>query len=91
MEITVQFTTQLRAALGASQQTVSLPAGASVRDLLDTLTQQHPESFQRLVVDANGNLRPNLFVCVDDQQIQQLDVILRPHQTVTLLSAISGG
>ncbi|MCA9151536.1 MAG: MoaD/ThiS family protein [Planctomycetales bacterium] len=91
MNITVHYTTQLRAALGTSEQSLELDAGTTVRQLIQTLAQLHPDAFNRLVLGANGAVLPNLIVCVDDRQIQELDVPLESGQSVTLLSAISGG
>lgn len=92
MTIKVIFTTQLRSALGRNDQSISIAEGESVGGVLRHLSDLYPETFARLVHTATGELLPNLIICVDDQQIRDLEATyLRSGQTVTLLSAISGG
>lgn len=92
MEITVHFTTQLRAALGTGTQIVCLPVDATVTTLIERLAALHPQTFRELVLDARGQLLPNLIVCVNDRQVSRPQEFgLRPGNQVLLLSAISGG
>ena len=44
MEVTVSFTTQLKAALGISEQAVTLEAGATVQNAIDSLAEQYSEA-----------------------------------------------
>lgn len=92
MKIVVHYTTQLRRALDRDQDEVSLDKGATVSQLLDRLAQSHPQAFAQFVIDPQGQLRPNMIVSVDDQQVVEPHAyVLNDGATVTLLSAISGG
>ena len=89
MEITVAFTTQLKAALGKAEQSVSMPDGATVLDAIKLLCSEHPDAFSSLVM-ANGELLPSVLLSLNDQQVDA-DHTLNDGDVVTLLSAISGG
>jgi|GEM_PF-6084497 len=89
MEVTVLFTTQLKAALGRSDQQVSLAENATVKDAIAALAQQHPDHFAKLVM-VDGELLPSILLSVNDQQVD-IDASLKQGDTLTLLSAISGG
>jgi molybdopterin converting factor small subunit len=89
MEVTVGFTTQLKAALGMSQQTVSLRDGGSVQDAIHALAEIHPHEFARLVL-TDGQLMPSILLSVNDQQVDA-DAKLCDGDMLMLLSAISGG
>ncbi len=92
VEVTVQFTTQLRAALGRSEQRVVIPEGCTLAQLLVQLARESPEPFANFVRTADGGLQPSLILCVDDEQVTAPDQYVLPAgATVTLLSAISGG
>ena len=92
MEILVIFTTQLKAALEIGQQTLSLDEGSTVQQAMEALASQYPEEFSRLVLDAQQDVLPSIMACVNDQQVD-LNRLEPLHEgdTLTLLSAISGG
>ncbi len=92
MEVLVIFTTQLKAALETGQHTLSLDEGSTVHQAIEALASQYPEAFSRLVLDEQQNLLPSIVVCVNDQHVD-LDRLepLHDGDTLTLLSAISGG
>ena len=91
MQVTVQYTTQLRTALNLHQECVEIPEASTVWTLIKQLAQQHPEPFSQFVVKGNY-LQPNIIVTVGDQQV--IDVVrhvLSQGDVITILSAISGG
>ena len=89
MQVTIAFTTQLKAALGKSEETVDLPGGASVRDAVSALARQYPEQFLQFVM-SDGGLLPSILLSVNDRQVNA-DEEVQEGDTITLLSAISGG
>jgi molybdopterin converting factor small subunit len=92
MNVEVYFTTQLRAALGQSQQRVTLERGATVGELLRHLAQLHPAAFSTHVFDVQGQVLPGIMLCVGDQQVTDPELhVLQDDAVVTILSAISGG
>ena len=90
MEVKVAFTTQLKAAIGKSEESLSLSENASVRDAIETLSKSYPSEFARLVLNDNHELLPSILLCVNDQQVDN-GKTLSDGDTLTLLSAISGG
>ncbi len=92
MTITVVYTTQLKAALGVSQEQIELGTPCNLATLLDALRQRHASVFSELVSDAKGRLLPSMIICVDDEQIDaSSETVIQAGSTVTFLSAISGG
>lgn len=92
MLVSVQYTTQLKAALGVTQQQVQLRDDATLSDLLKQLTEQHGAAFADLVLMADGRLLPSIIICIDDQQRSaDPEIPLQDGNQVMLLSAISGG
>ena len=92
MIVTVQYTTQLKAALGVAQEQVQLSDNATLSELLNQLTQQHGSSFTDLALMEDGELLPSIIVCIDDQQLSaKQDLSLQDGNQVMFLSAISGG
>lgn len=91
MQVDVHYTTQLRTALNRSQETVEVPHGTTVKQLLTALSAKYPDAFGRLVCSENQQLLPNLILTVGDQQVRDLDQPLNDGDSIMLLSAISGG
>ncbi len=92
MEITIVFTTQLKAALGSGQLTLSIDKDTTVRQVIESVAADHPDAFSRLVFDSDGNLLSSILLCVNDQQVDaDRSEPLADGDTLTLLSAISGG
>ena len=89
MDVTVAFTTQLKAALGKCEQTITLDEGATVGQAIQALSAIYPDEFSRLVL-AGGTLMPSILLSVNDGQVQE-DAEIFDGDTITLLSAISGG
>ena len=50
MEVTVRFTGPMRALAGRAQESVSMPAGAGLRELLHILSITLPSEFAREVI-----------------------------------------
>ena len=92
MRVTIDFTTQIKAALGIGQACVDIQPGTTVETVLRSFQQAHPDPFSQLVFDGRGALLPSLLICVNDEQIAAPgERELSDGDTVTLLSAISGG
>ena len=89
MHVTVVFTTQLKAQLGRGEQSLELNERATVRAAIEQLAGQYPAEFSQLVLQ-DGSLMPSILISVNDQQVME-DHVLEDHDTLTLLSAISGG
>lgn len=92
MRITVQYTTQIKTALGAASEEIELPDGATLPELIMQLVARRGDPLESLLLDDRGRPLPSIIFCVGDQQIDyHSPVPLAEGDEVTLLSAISGG
>ena len=92
MQVTVEFTAQIRRAAGVSQEQVEVLDGSTVADLIIQIANQHGDDLKRLLVTDNGSPQPTLLAFVRDQQVRWAEPdVLQPADVVTLLSPISGG
>lgn len=92
MKITVAYTTQLKAALGVASEDIEVEADATVGDVVKQLAALHSDEFSQFVLNGEGQLLPSIILCVGEEQIAPGDATpLRDGDTVTFLSAISGG
>ncbi|MCP4189724.1 MAG: MoaD/ThiS family protein [Planctomycetaceae bacterium] len=92
MKIKLQYTTQLKVALGLAEEEVTMADGCTLPELFSYLASTHGQPFTEHVLDAQGQLRPAIIVCVNDCQVDlSKEAVLDDGATVTLLSAISGG
>ena len=88
---TVRIPGSLRAQVGGAS-TVEVE-GTTVREILETLTAQHPGIRARLL-DDGGELRRFVNVFVDDEDIRHRDGVhtpVQPGQRVSILPAVAGG
>ena len=92
MNVQVNYTTQLKAALGCGSESITLRPPATVSQLLRELAQIHGESFRHLVLDDQGQPLPSILICIGDQQVDSHTAAeLKDGDQLTILSAISGG
>ncbi|MCA9214722.1 MAG: MoaD/ThiS family protein [Planctomycetales bacterium] len=92
MLIKVQYTTQLKAAIGVAEESFDIAIGGTVADILQAVADKHGDAFRQFAVDSHGALLPSILLCVDDEQVSDGDGrTLAEGSVVTLLSAISGG
>ena len=89
MQIHVTFTTQIKAALGMEQETLSLEDGAAVSDAIEALAARHGEVFSQYVL-SEDRLLPSIFLSLNDHQVD-MSKRLTDGDHLILLSAISGG
>ena len=85
---TVYLPTLLRP-LAGGRESVQVE-GATVRQIIDNLEQQHPGIKERLV--ENNRLKPNISVAVDNE-ILPLGLIepVNPDSEIHFVQAITGG
>ncbi|MGH9813205.1 MAG: molybdopterin converting factor subunit 1, partial [Candidatus Acidiferrales bacterium] len=81
MRVKVLFFGQLRELVGASEESVELPGGACVGDLISHYQKRVP----RL-----GEFRPSLAVAVN-QEYADAGAALRPGDEVAFIPPVSGG
>ena len=92
MNVTVEYTAQIKRAAGHSREHYTLEENATVQDLVQQIAIRHGEKLQSVLFDENGSALATVLIFVEDEQAnRQLDRILNDNDTVTFLSPISGG
>ncbi|HQU47135.1 MAG TPA: MoaD/ThiS family protein [Pirellulales bacterium] len=94
MTVRVEFTGQLRAAIGQANDRVELCEGATVAMLLMHLGEQCGEAVRPHLLNASRQLQPSLLVAINGTAFpsrQAASTVLREGDTVVLLPPIAGG
>jgi molybdopterin converting factor small subunit len=90
MRVTVHYLAQLKRAAGCGSEQIDSPDGASLREFLRTLPDQHDSSFRTLLLDDAGEPRRSLLFFVGDQHAE-LSRPLTDGDSLTILAPMSGG
>jgi len=92
MNVTVAYETQLKRAFGMSAETVEVPDGAPVSDVIRAVANRHDDQVVGKLVDADGTIRPSILIFLGEEQIAaDSSRELLDGDTITLMSPISGG
>ena len=90
----VNFYATLRLTAGAKAVDVPLPAGTTVRGLLDAVIERYP-SMREDLFDESGALYPHVHVFINGRDApyleKALETVLEPTDSVDLFPAIGGG
>jgi molybdopterin converting factor small subunit len=87
MRVEVQYLAQIKRALGRPSETVELPPGATVGDLLRNLAAQHATT---LLVDEAGQPNRSLLLFLDDRPTDAKSP-LSDGSVLTILAPMAGG
>ncbi len=92
MQITVEYTAQVKQTAGVARETIDLPAACTLTQCLKHVAASHGSPLADLLLSADGNLSPALlyFIC-DSQVANGDDPRLKERDIVTILTPISGG
>ena len=92
MDVIIEYSGQLRQALGLASERVTLGAGRSLQELVRELAARHGPNFHPFVLDAEGGWRTALLLAVNDVQVRwDTPHELRDGDTVRLVAPIAGG
>lgn len=89
----VSFYATLRDVVGTKHVAFELPAGSTVRDLLDQAGNRYPK-LKTLIWDPDGRLRDYIKVFVDGREsrlLQGIDTVLAADATVDIFPPAAGG
>jgi molybdopterin synthase sulfur carrier subunit len=91
MRVTCEFHATVREAVGEKRIEREIPAGTTVRALLDQLNADH-DGLGPLLFDGEGRLRPNINVLVADDPVRNADgTELSDGDTLILAPSVAGG
>ena len=93
MHIEIEYVAQMRnAAGGTARETVALPTGATLQDLLKDAVERHGEQLTTLLLDETGTPRSSTLVFVGEEQVDwDNPPELTDSSKVTLLAPLAGG
>ena len=92
MQVTVEYTAQIRRAAGISSEEYSVQEGCTIDSLLLEIAARHGNDLGRLLIAEDGSPQATLLAFISNSQVRWgNDTPLQDGQTVTLLSPISGG
>jgi len=92
MKVTFRYTSQLAAAVGASEEILETESGSALLGLLRDLAAKHGSDFAKFVVDADGNVVSTLVVAVNGSQVSVEELVsLDSNSEVMLITPMSGG
>ncbi len=94
MKLLIQYTGQLRTAVGRSDDRVELPEGSTVAALLAQLGESVGESARPHLLTQAGTMQPSLLVAVNETACparQAASTVLQDGDSVVLLPPIAGG
>ena len=92
MKVKVNYTTQLKHALGRTNEEVELTEPATAEQLIAQLSQTHGAPFDKLMLDKQHQLNSAILVCLGDESLgRNLSKVLKEGDEITFLSPVSGG
>jgi molybdopterin converting factor small subunit len=71
--LTISYLGLVRNVLGCDRERIELARGTTVRDLLQILIGKHGDRFRMSVFKSEGKLRSSTLICVNDQDIEELE------------------
>ena len=94
MEVELRYYAMVRDAAGKRSETLALPDGATVMDLINHLIALYGDRFRGYVYDGDGRPLGYLMFSVNDADIRSLngfDTFLRDGDRVLVMPPIGGG
>jgi len=94
LEVELRYYAMVRDAAGKRAETLSLPEGSTVRDLITRLVSLYGEKLRGYVYDDEERILDYLMFSVNEQDIRSLDgyeTVLRDGDRVLVMPPIGGG
>jgi sulfur carrier protein ThiS len=94
MNVCVEFTGQLKTAIGQASDRVEVPEGATLAMLLAQLGRRCGDEARPHLLNASGQMQPSLLVAINGSAVpsrQAGATVLRDGDSVVLLPPIAGG
>ena len=97
IKVRVLYFGLVRNVVKEAEEEVTLPAGAKVRDLLETLCRKHGEGLRDALFTVEGTLTANTMLLLDGSNVlysQGLETLISNDQSMHVLlttTALAGG
>jgi molybdopterin converting factor small subunit len=73
LEIKIVYYGLIQTSVGKREEQLTLPAGAKVSQLVDTLAEKYGEGFKNNLLDVAGGLRANVTILLDNNNVSELE------------------
>lgn len=95
-KVKIRFFGPVRSLVGKKEQVLEMPAGSTIRELLDKLKKTNNPDFERYVVIQGNTINPVLLVSLNGESLDELNNIETklPNESVLdvmLVAPIVGG
>jgi len=87
-KIEVTYLGLIKEAVGVSKEEVFIPQGASVKELFETLMEQHKGLMPRLFGKNRSTLQPKVKVLLDDKDINEMEGLDTPLQNFSRVTLV---
>ena len=95
LEVKVQFFAAVRELVGLREETLELPNGGTVRNLIDLLVERHGQGLRNYIYDPKTDeLRRSLQILVSDKPtsaLNGLSTVLSDGCVLAIIPPIGGG
>jgi len=95
LKVNVQFFAAVRELVGLREETLELPNGSTVKNLLDVLVERHGQSLRNYIYDPKSDeLRRSLQVLVGDKPTSALNGLtteLTDGCVLAIIPPVGGG
>ena len=95
MKVNVHFFAAARELVGLREETLELPGGGTVRNLLDLLVEKHGQGLRNYLYDSKGvELRRSLQILVGDKPtsvLNGLETVLTDGCVLAIIPPVGGG
>ena len=94
MKVRVQYTAQLRTALGCGEEEVELPEGSTLAGLVQNLAERNGSGARFHLTAVNGDVLTSMLMVVNDEAKTARDAeatVLSAGDVIVLLPPIAGG
>ena len=93
MQVTVEYTAQIKSIAGMAREVIKLDGPCTVADIARQVASARGEDLAGMLLDENGQPRPSILVFRGEDQVRWDDTstVVSDGDTITLLSPVSGG
>lgn len=94
MKVKIQYFASVRELVNLREETIDVPGGTNVRNLLDLLTAKHGDKLKEYLLDDTGNPREYLQFLLNEKSVSQSDGFstpLRDGSTLAIIPPVGGG
>jgi len=94
LKVKIQYFASVRELVNLREETIDVPAGTNVRNLLDLLTAKYGDKLKEYLLDDTGKPREYLQFLLNEKSISQTDgffTLLRDGSTLAIIPPVGGG